>query len=368
MKNIFVLLLGMIFGVTPLGVAAAQAKDKAFDKKVTIGVILPFSSAFRGIAEEQKNAIEIALEKSGSDYRVLYRDGHGDTEHAVKAFEALLKLEQKPLVVISCGSWTANALHLLAAENDVFHIAIASAVLDRTVKQHTVRLTLDVKKEEKQLAMYLERFQRIAILNMDNSYGNNWAKTIQHNFPQKTVASVPYDPMSKDFTQQLAVIKEKNPDVVVLLSAGTAAIIAQQARQAGITAQFVGTRPIQRPKLLDVAEYTNGLVYTYPSYNANHPFSHAYERAYNIAPTIFAREAYDAVTTLSQAINSGNTSPRGLFDWYRGRTYAGALGEVTFDDNGDATYPYMYKEIVDGEFHVAGFQLPMLLQQKKRRN
>jgi len=363
MKNIFVFLLGIILCVTSPGFTAEQAEDKASDKKVTIGVILPFSSGFTEIAEEQKKAIMIALKEVGSDYRIIYKDGHGDGEHAVKAFEKLLQLKQKPIAVISCGSWAANALHPLAAENDIFHIAIGTAILNRTVKQHTVRFTLDAKKEAKQLAMYLEKFQRIAILNMDNSYGYFWAKTIQNNFPQKTVASVSYDPTSKNFAQQLAVIKEKNPDALVLLSADTGAIIAQQAREAGITAQFVGTRPIQRPKLLNAAEYTNGLVYTYPSYNVKHHFYQAYQSACNIAPTIFGSEAYDAMTTLSQAISSGNTSSKGLFDWYRGRTYVGALGKVVFDNNGDATYPYMYKQIVGGEFHVAKFQFSMLLQQ-----
>jgi len=363
MKNIFMFLIGLVLCVSSPGFAAEQTENKTSDKEATIGVILPFSSAFKGIAEEQQNAIAIALEEVGNDYRVIYKDGYGDSEHAVKAFEELLQLKQKPVAVISCASWASNALHPLAAANDVFHIAIGSAVLNRTVNQHTVRFTLDSKKEEKQLGMYLEKFQRIAILNMDNGYGNNWAKTIQNNSPQKIVASVPYDPTSKKFAQQIAVIKEKDPDALVLLSAGTAAIIAQQAREAGITAQLVGTRPIQRPQLLDAAEYTNGLVYTYPSYNAKHHFYQTYQNAHNVTPTIFASEAYDAMITLSQAIQAGNTSSRGLFDWYRGRTYAGALGEVTFDENGDATYPYMYKQITDGEFQVAKFQFSMLLQQ-----
>lgn len=363
MKHIFAFLFGIILLAPLPGLAAEQAENKSPGTKTTIGVILPFSSGFTEIAEEQQKAIEIALKETVGDYRVVYMDGHGDVEHAVKAFEELMRLKEKPLAVISCASWAADALHPLAAGNDVFHITIGSATFNRTVKGHTVRFTLDAKKEEKQLAMYLEKFQRIAILYMDNSYGRNWVEAIQANFPQKTVVSVSYDPTGKDFTKQLSVIKEKDPDALVLLSADNAAIIARQAREAGITAQFVGTRPIQRPKLLDAAEYTNGLVYTYPSYNVKHHFLNEYERAHNSVTTIFGIEAYDAMTTLSQAISAGNRTSDDLFDWYRGRTYSGALGEVTFDDNGDATYPYVYRQIAGGGFHVPEFQFSMLLRQ-----
>ena len=87
MKNIFMFLIGLVLCVSSPGFAAEQTENKTSDKEATIGVILPFSSAFKGIAEEQQNAIAIALEEVGNDYRVIYKDGYGDSEHAVKAFE-----------------------------------------------------------------------------------------------------------------------------------------------------------------------------------------------------------------------------------------------------------------------------------------
>ncbi|MFW5730369.1 MAG: hypothetical protein ACOCV7_01865, partial [Desulfonatronovibrionaceae bacterium] len=148
--------------------------------------------------------------------------------------------------------------------------------------------------------------------------------------------------------------------------AANAGIIAEKLRQAGIDAQMVGTRPVQRPALLEKSEYTEGLVYTYPSYNLDHPFLKDFEETYGQQPGFFAVEAYEALNTLIQALDQGNEKQKQLFDWYAGNVFLGALGRVKFRDNGDATYPYLYKTVADGRFKVAEFQFPMLLQKVKQ--
>jgi ABC-type branched-subunit amino acid transport system substrate-binding protein len=351
-----------IFTFCPAGVYAETGKPA----EVTIGVILPFSSAFEAIAAEQKNAIELAIAESNYPAEVIYKDGRDDAEGALEAFDKLTSLKQPPLAMITCASWVAEALHPRAAGKNIFHMAIGSAAFQRTRPGHTVRFTLDAKLEERQLANYLTYFKSIAIYYMDNGYGNSWAETIQDRFSGKVVASVAYDPDAEDFTPGLERIKQAEPEVLVLLSAGNAALIARQARRMNITAQLVGTRPIERPELLEEAEYTEGLVYTYPSYDTKHPMVDRYQKTYGAQPTIFASEAYDAMSTLLQALADGRCTPEQLFDWYAGRTYTGALGEVTFDQSGDAVYPYMYKEVAEGRFQVADFQFALLLEETRQ--
>ena len=216
--------------------------------------------------------------------------------------------------IISCASWASCVLHPLAAGKGIFHIAIGSAIIERSRPGHTVRFTIDAKQEEQQLAEYLSRFNRIAIFNMDNDYGNNWADIIRNNLQDKIVTSIAYDPQDEDFSPALFRIKEKDPDVLVLLSTSNGARIAKQARAAGITAQLVGTRPIERPELLEKSPYTNGLVYTYPSHSFKHHLIKDYEKAYKTVPAIFGIEAFDAMTTLVRAISEGNGSPEALFN------------------------------------------------------
>ncbi len=133
-------------------------------KPVTVGVILPFSSAFESIAAEQKNPIEMALSDMDAEIKVIYQDGKNNSEGAIAALNELMISETPPQAVITCASWVASVINPLAAEKGVFHIAIGSAALNRTSKKNTIRFTLDVKQEEDMLALYLSLFKRIAII------------------------------------------------------------------------------------------------------------------------------------------------------------------------------------------------------------
>ena len=343
--------MGVMFILVALSSSASFAQDSATERdRPVIGVILPFSSAFEDIAFEQQRAINLALSISDDSVTIIFKDGGADKKSAVKVFNELVGLEGRPLAVISCSSWASDAIHPLAAEEGIFHIAIGSAALNRTHSGNTVRFTLDAADEQQQLAEYLSSFEKIAIMAMDNDLGKSWISHIRHSFPDRIAAAYVYDPEKMDISEKLVEIQTMNPDVLVLISAGEAAEIARQARKSGITSQFVGTRPIERAELLAEPEYTNGLVYTYPSYNTEHEFSAMYRGEYGSDPGFFGVEAFDAVTTLLQMLDKGAVRPADLFQRYAGQTFVGALGEVNFNSHGDARYPYMFKQIVDGRF------------------
>ncbi len=354
----FVAIVQLMIGLGSFCAQTAEAQDKP-----VVGVILPFSSAFEDIAVEQQRAVELALAESGSAFEVVFRDGGADVDTAVQAFQDLVRSQENLATVVSCSSWASSAIHPLAAEKDIFHVAIGSAALKRTEPGHTIRLTVGVQQEQEQLAAYLTDFERIAVLAMDNNLGSSWIRMLEDRFPKQVVAAQKYNPQQMDIAAQLATIEARDPEALVLISAGEAATIAKQARQAGIKAQLVGTRPIQRAEVLAASAFTNGLVYTYPSYNQDHSFMSAFTDRYGLEPGFFGVEAYDLCTTLSRALEQGQQTPKALFEWYAGNTFTGALGKVTFANDGDASYPYIFKKVTESGFRVAEFQFPMLLTQ-----
>jgi len=354
----FVAIVQLLIGLGSLCVQTAQAQDKP-----VVGVILPFSSAFEDIAVEQQRAVEFALAEAGSPFKPIFKDGGADANTAVQAFQDLVRSQENLAAVVSCSSWASSAIHPLAAEKDIFHVAIGSAALKRTEPGHTIRFTVGVEQEQEQLAAYLTDFERIAILAMDNNLGASWIRMLEASFPEKVVAAQHYNPQQMDIKAHLTTIEARDPDALVLISAGEAAAIAKQARQAGIEAQMVGTRPIQRAEVLAASAFTKGLVYTYPSSNTNHAFVSAFEDQYGIAPGFFGVEAYDVCTTLGRALEQTPQTAEALFTWYAGNTFTGALGKVTFERDGDASYPYVFKKVTESGFRVAEFQFPMLLKQ-----
>jgi branched-chain amino acid transport system substrate-binding protein len=124
-----------------------------------------------------------------------------------------------------------------------------------------------------------------------------------------------YAETATDFSAQLTQVKAEDPSVIVLqdipqISAG----IMRQARQLGITSEFVATSALQNNSLLQISgSLADGTVmgtsYT-PSLNnpANKKFVSAYEAQYHHSPDLWAAEGYMTVEVLADAIAAANSA------------------------------------------------------------
>jgi branched-chain amino acid transport system substrate-binding protein len=318
-------------------------------ENITIGAILPFTGTEADIGLEEQRAIEMALEEVGDGIRVVYEDGGGDKTKGVTAFQKLVTTDDLT-VVVTCQSWTSNAIYPLAVDEGVVHACIGSAVFARTLEEDkAVCFTVGASDEAERLAEYLQQFNRIAIMYMNNDYGRGWRDQLKSIFDERVVAAEGYELDETDFGAQLAEIKTAEPDALVLLSTWEAGMIANQARGLGIDAQLASTRPIERPAVLQESAVED-LVYTYPAYNTEHPFVTRYVAKYGEQPTVFAAEAYDTIMTLARAIEECGADPTCIHSWYVNREYNGALGHVRFDEQCDAHYPFILKQVHNGAF------------------
>jgi branched-chain amino acid transport system substrate-binding protein len=127
-------------------------------------------------------------------------------------------------------------------------------------------------------------------------------------------------------------------------------LFAKKARELGINAPLASQRPIQSPELLQAGDAVEGLVYSYPAYDVNHKFVARYKEKFGKEPTVFAAEAYDSVITIANAVEKCGEDTSCLHQFFVGSSYDGALGHVTFDDKGDAHYPFVLKQAKDGKF------------------
>jgi branched-chain amino acid transport system substrate-binding protein len=233
----------------------------------------------------------------------------------------------------------------------VFQGVLASASFDREGDDRAIRFTVDVDDEAAALTGFLEQYQRIGIMYMDNTFGTGWDERLRLNLGDRVVASRSYPIGARIFEEQLGSLRGLDLDALVLLTTGAeGSLIARRAAELGITAQLVGTRPIETPDLIADPVAVDGLVYTYPSFNTSHPFVASYVTRYGRLPTVFAAEAYDAITTLAQAASQCGIDPTCIHAWYRGMSYDGALGHVEFDANGDAHYAFVLKQVRNGAF------------------
>ena len=341
----FILFLTAFMTTQALGTSPDTSNET---KPIVVGAILPFTGDQADIASEQKNAIEMALNDTGRKFKVIYEDSAGKPSVGIVAFHKLVDKDNAS-IVITCASWVSNVISSLAAERGILQCAVGSATFNRTNGGKAVVFTVSMNEESKCLASYLRRFNRTAIIYMNNDYGRAWLGILKTIMPGTVVSSESYGPNQTNYSSQLTKIRGARPDLLVLLSTAEGASIARQARQLGINASLASTRPIERPDILEEPA-VNGLVYSYPSYNTTCPFFARYAEKYNQQPTAFGAEAYDAIVTLASAAQNCSERIDDIYRWYLDREYTGALGKVRFDGSGNAHYPVILKQIRDGKF------------------
>lgn len=349
-RSSFALSLGVLLVLVAASLASAASG-------VTVGAILPFSGAEADIGQEYERVIERAVVELGVDIEVLYADSAGDLAKATAAFSLLV--DKGIDVVFTVQSWVSNEIYPLAQEEGILHIALGSAVFNRdSADDLSVRLTQDYKDEAAVLAAYVaDRFDRVAIVHMNNDYGRGWATELAaliagelgQTTGTKVVASAEYNLEESNFAPLVASIAEHEPDVLVLLSTAEAAQIIRAIEAKGLGLALVGTRPIERPEVA-AEPNADGLVFTVPAWDSDGALSEWYSFKYNDDMTVFGAEAYDAVATLALASETCGTDAACLKAWYVDRQYDGVLGTIQFDSVGDAHYEVTFRELRDGKF------------------
>ncbi|MBI4154506.1 ABC transporter substrate-binding protein [Candidatus Woesearchaeota archaeon] len=341
MKKFYLLLL-----LTTLLISCSQTDQN----KIKIGAILPLTGPYAVAGIDAKNAIDLALEEIGNKIQVIYEDSGGENSKAVSSFNKLVNLDNSKIVITST-SWISNTLYSQAIDSNVLQAVIASAGFTRAKeKDKAIRFTVAVKEEAQYLKDYLKKFNRIAVFYLNNDFGKFWADEIKNEFQDKVVALESRSPTDIDMKAQFAKIKDSNPDILFLGNGGgPAALDVRKAKELGINAQIVGSRPIESQEVIQ-EKATEGLIFSSPDYNQDHPIISKYKSKYNKEPTIFAVEAYDTIMTLAKATENCKEDTTCIYNWHLNKEYEGILGKINFDEKANAHYPFILKQVKDGKF------------------
>ncbi len=233
----------------------------------------------------------------------------------------------------------------------------------------------------KYIKSVLPELKNVAVLFDNDDYGRGLADAFTAEAKAvglNLVASEAYDRDNTDFKAQLTSIKAKNPDGIFISGLyGQAALIAKQAREAGITtAQFFGADGVDSPDFLKIAgPAAEGTYLTTPflfgvENEAAQVVAENFEAAYGVAPDTWAALSYDAVGMIAEAIEATYSAKatlkqnrKAIRDYLASldtpeEGYKGITGLTYFDEHGDTLNKPAYVKIVkDGEFMAAPQQL-----------
>lgn len=351
-------------------------EEKAADQNVVkVGVFLPLTGDNAAGGELELRGIKLANklhpEVLGKKVEVVVADNKSDKAEAASVAARLIEKDKVSVLVGSYGSSLSMAAGNIVKENKVPAVGTSCTNPQVTANNdYYFRACFIDPFQGKVMAEYAHQngFKKVAIVQeVSNDYSVGLAKFFREEFVKLTgdansiVDVANYQTGDKDFTAILTNIKALNPDAVFAPGNFTeSALLIKQARQLGITAQFMGGDTWETQEFIDVGgKDVEGVALSTAfdrekaSTEEAKKFLDAYTKEYNGEPSALTAMAYDAYLIAVSGIEKAGTAA----DTVKIRDAIAATkdlecvtGMTTLDENGDPIKGVVIKTVKDGKF------------------
>ncbi|MDR2295509.1 MAG: ABC transporter substrate-binding protein [Clostridiales Family XIII bacterium] len=348
------------------------------DDIVRIGVFEPLSGQDREFGELELAGIELAhslrAEVIGKPVELVIADNRSDIDEALTAAKSLA--DRKVAVVLgSYRSTLSIAGGDVFAENGIPSIAVTNSnPLVTNTNDYCFRVC------------YVESFQGVAVakyaieeLGIEKAavmreIDNNFSVAVSQFFADKIVSltgkpdsivyTADYAADTANYTEELRKIKEAGAEAVFLpTSIKNGVTVVEQARKIGLDAVFLGTDLWQDASLLQAADaetlakmvFSSDLGQKTAETALSEEFARAYAEKYgdDAEPSAAIRLGFDAYMLALDAISRAGTSVRTELirdALTHTRSFPGASGNITFDENGDPIKSVPITTVQNGAF------------------
>ena len=354
--------------LVPAFVAAQSAK-----KPIVIGVmgdfsgpIAPYGTAgFQGatIAAEEINA---AGGIKGAPIQLKQYDERNDPVEGVTIAKRLGD-EVLAILMTSGSSPALSAAPVFDRTGIPFITTVAAnpAVTESGWK-YVNRLHLSDRDQVERVLQYaveVDKFTKIGVLYDTSDYGIGGRdialKTLAKRNMQPAVVEG-WKQTDADFSSQIIKLKTSGAQGVVVWGTVEGAVrIAQQMHSLGLDKTKVyGGGGLVTQKYIDLGgKAVEGTIATWAYLDPNNPKVRGlvakYEPRFKRKVDVFTAQGYDAIHILAQAIGQAGDSVSdrpAIQKAIRSIKYQGAVGEVTFDDNGQNVRKIVIARVQNGKF------------------
>jgi ABC-type branched-subunit amino acid transport system substrate-binding protein/predicted negative regulator of RcsB-dependent stress response len=379
----------------------ATLQDKLQSNQFFIAAVLPLSGKLSPFANEVLSGIQLAVEanrdRAGSaSVGLIVKDFESDLTSFLDDFSELLSTD-RPLAVI--GPLLSKNLPVMAelAERARIPLITPTATLPnvRRLGHYVFSTALTYELQAKRIAAYAikeQGFRRFCILHPDTTYGRELARLFAQEVRQhegEVIAVESYKEGEADVGAQLKRMKAEDLkryglsvsidqtklpgkltklDKKVFYTPGFDAIfIPGRAADAGIiTAQlkfhdmkvpFLGTNGWNSPDFartddssIDGAVFVDGFFVDSPTPTIQ-DFVARYKKRFQIVPTLFAMQGYDAAKLVLDAVRNGASSGEAVHDQLLTQPDLSSLaGPAAFGLGGTLNRPLFLLQIKRGRF------------------
>lgn len=331
---------------------AGGAEEKPTE--VRIGIVAPITGAAATFGISTSNGSRLYFDEvnaaggiNGMQIRYFVEDDKGDPTEGANAYSKLIDQDRVVAIVGTVMSSVSLAGAPIAQNKGIPMISPTSTnpavtlvgdyifracFIDPFQGYVAAKYATDVLKLKTAAALY----------DAANDYTKGLAEVFRDEFTKmggRIVAFESYAAGTSDFNAQLVKIRAVNPEVLFLPNYyNDTGLIAKQARDMGIRAQFLGSDGWDSPDLFSIAagSLEGGVFVNHFTHESTVPaaqrFVRAYEAKYGQKPDALAALAYEAAMITVDAIKrAGSTNSKAIRDAMAATNLETLTGKVTFD-------------------------------------
>ena len=361
MKKVLSILLVLIMTLSLFGCGSTATSGAP--KEIKIGVVSPISGQSAIAGEYIKNGIELIADQLAKDgglevngkkipVKFLYEDNEAKPDATANVFRKLIDQDKVIAIVgpdmskcILAGGPVAQASKIPV---------IGTFTTNEKVTQigdFVFRACFIDPFQGRVMAQYAAETLKVKTAAVLYNNADDYSKGLMDNFTKafeemggKVVEAQAYGGADvKDFNAQLTKIKAANPEVLFMPNQfGEVPLQMKQARQMGITAQFLGGDSWDSPDVPNIAgtDIVEGAAYD-AAFSPDDPnpicqdFVKRYKDKYGVNPNSNAVLAYEAAMVVLEGVKTAETlDGQGVRDaMAKIQNLAVPSGTITFDAN-----------------------------------
>ena len=344
-------------------------------EEILIGGIAPLTGNNAIYGKTATNGANLAFEEINKDGGILGKqvkyevlDDKGDNTEAVNAYNKIAK--DVVAIIGAITSAPTESIADLAKEEGMPLLTPTGTQFGLTEgRENVFRVCFTDPFQGEILAQYSSETleaKKVAILkNSASDYSDGIAKAYAEKSKElgvEIVAEESYKDGDTDFRSQLTKIASAKPEVVLVPDYyNVIALIAQQAREAGIDATLIGgdgwDGVVEQLDASSYADVENAAFSNHYSLDDDNEkvqnFIKAYKDKYGENPSSFAALGYDAAYLYKEAIEkAGKTDKEAIVKAMQDIDFAGVTGNLKFDENNNPVKSVSVIKIVNGEYKL----------------
>lgn len=352
----------------------ATPAEPTGDDTILLGEVGSLTGSEAAFGISTRNGIELAIEETnaaggvkGKKVAVRVYDDQSKPEEAGSATARLISQDKVVAILGEVASSNSLAMAPRAQEAKVPMISPSSTNPKVTeVGDYIFRVCFIDPFQGAVMARFSHdklKFNRVAILtDKKSAYSEGLTSVFKETFTKLggTILSVEaYANGDTDFRAQLTNIKKSKPDGIYVPGYyQSVAIIAEQARELGITAPMMGGDGWDSAKLFELGGKAVEGAYVSNHYSAEDPsprvqdFIKKYKEKYGIVPDSLAALGYDSARVTIEAMKrapdlSGPSLRNAIAET---KDFPGVAGTITLDANRNPVKAAVVLKVEDGKF------------------